>query len=235
MNTPPSTTSSRHSATARAARAGVVLSFDDYSRTWNEQLPLLEALDIKATFFVAGEFVRDESEAERRLRPLLEAGHSLGVHTFSHRRASEMWATLGKDWLQTDVLGQAAALGRLAGAPIIAFAYPYGNRNDAIDETLKPHFHILRGFGNKVVFTTARRLRDGGLVHATSIDNKYAREPAWYDEQLTTLCHQSRFWAVASHHIDESKWGITPERLTQFTESARRLGLPILRFDDFLE
>ena len=234
MNPQPSTANPRPSA-ASAARGGVVLSFDDYSSTWVEHLPLLESLDIKATFFITGDFLRDASEGERRLRPLLEAGHSLGVHTFSHRRASEMWETQGADWLQTDVLEQVAALERLSHRPIVAFAYPYGDHNDITDAILKPHFHILRAFGSKTVFTTRQHLRDGGLVQATSIDNTYAQAPVWYDEQLATLCHQSRFWVVASHHIDESKWGITPERLTQFAESARRLSVPILRFDDFLE
>ena len=227
--------SSQPSVPASDARAGVVLSFDDYSDTWISRLPLLEALGIKTTFFITGDFLRDELEAQRRLRPLVEAGHSLGVHTFSHRRATEMWETQGKDWLQTDVLEQAEVLGRLSQRPIAAFAYPYGDHNDTTDQILRPHFHILRTFGKNATFTTRQRLREGGLIQATSIDNTYAQAPFWYDEQLATINSQSRFWVVASHHIDGSKWGITPERLTQFAESARRLAVPICRFDDFLE
>ena len=217
------------------ANAGVVLSFDDYSDTWIEHLPLLEALGIKATFFVTGNFLRDSRQAEARLRPLLESGHSLGVHTFSHRRATEMWESRGLDWLQSEVLEQSRILGQLSGQPIIAFAYPYGDRNDITDQTLAPHFHVLRAFGKRSVFTTQQRLRKGGVIHATSIDNTQAYDPSWYDDQLRAACRQSRFWVVASHHINDTKWGITPERLTQFAESARRFGLKIFRFDDFLE
>ncbi len=227
--------SSQHSVLASDARAGVVLSFDDYSDTWISHLPLLEALGLRATFFITGDFLRDEPEAQKRLRPLVEAGHSLGVHTFSHRRATEMWQTQGEDWLQSDVLEQAEVLGRLSQRPIVAFAYPYGDHNDTTDQILRPHFHILRAFGKNACFITRQSLREGGLVQATSIDNTYAQAPLWYDEQLATINSQSRFWVVASHHIDESKWGITPERLTQFAESARRLSVPIFRFDDFLE
>ncbi len=223
-----------NSATVSMSPPGVILSFDDYSETWVEHLPLLELLGIRATFFITGNFLRDLGLARARLRPLVDAGHSLGVHTISHRRATEMWEREGQTWLDTDVLEQAHILAELSGQPIRAFAYPYGDHNDVTDEVLTPHFHILRAFGSKVAFTTQQQLQTGGVIWGTSIDNVHQHEDSWLNRQLKELKHRSEFWVVASHHFNDSKWGITPERLTQFAESARQHDISICRFEDFL-
>ena len=216
------------------APAGVVLSFDDYSETWITHLPLLEALGIKTTFFITGNFVRDVHQAENRLHPLLDAGHSLGVHTFSHRRATEMWLNEGQHWVNTDVIDQANLLRQLAGKAIRVFAYPHGDRNEDTDFALLSHFHVLRAFGKKTYFTTQQRLQSGGIVYATSIDNIHSRDDSWYDHQLNQVSRRSMIWAVASHHIDDSKWGITPARLERFARLAHAKGIQIHRFEDFM-
>lgn len=214
-------------------RAGIVLSFDDYSESWEKELPLLESLGIKATFFITGDFVRDEQKAEMRLGPLVKAGHSLGVHTFTHRRATEMWEKEGSAWLTSDVLEQARLLAVIGGRPTQAFAYPYGDHDDATDRTLAKHFRFVRTFGKKAMFITEKDLRKGGVTYATSIDNVQERSNAWYEEQLTSLARQSKIWVVASHHFNETNWGITPARLVHFAETAHRLGIRLLRFEDF--
>lgn len=60
----------------------VALTFDD-GPTENSQeiLPLLEAYDAKATFFVNGKDLEDRIELGREI---VEAGHQLGNHTYSH-------------------------------------------------------------------------------------------------------------------------------------------------------
>ena len=214
-------------------RAGIVLSFDDYSETWEKELPLLETLGIKATFFITGDFVRDRQKAESRLGPLVKAGHSLGVHTFTHRRASEMWEKEGSTWLGADVLEQARLLTDISGRPTHSFAYPYGDHNDATDRILVKHFRFVRTFGKVPSFTTEKVLRKGGVTYATSIDNVQQRDAAWYEEQLAELSRQSKIWVVASHHFNESDWGITSARLRHFAETAHKLGIRLLRFEDF--
>jgi len=215
------------------SNAGVIFSFDDYSETWIEHLSLLESLGIRATFFITGEFVRDRDKAKRRLRPLVEAGHSLGVHTFSHRRATEMWQTAGIAWLNSDVLQEARILADLSGQPTLCFAYPYGDHDDATDGVLTEHFRFVRTFGKTPRFATPSRLREGGVTHATSIDNVQNREIPWHERQLAQLNRESKVWVVASHHINETPWGITPARLSQFARCVHDLGIRVLTFEDF--
>ena len=214
--------------------ASLVFSFDDYSDSWADQLPLLESLGVKATFFVTGEFVRDRAQAIARLGPLVQAGHSLGVHTFSHRRATEMWAKEGDAWLASDVLDQARILTELSGLPTLGFAYPYGDHDAATDRILVQHFRFVRTFGKSPSFTTEKDLRKGGLTYATSIDNVHERDEGWFEEHLKELSRQSKVWVVASHHLDESKWGITPKRLTHVIETAHDCGVRLSRFEDYI-
>jgi peptidoglycan/xylan/chitin deacetylase (PgdA/CDA1 family) len=216
-------------------KTGVIFSFDDYSESWIHHLPLLQSLSITTTFFVSGEFLRGPSEAERRLRPLLDAGHHLGVHTFSHQRASKMWASEPEQWLANEVLCQARILSQLEGKPIRAFAYPFGDRSPATDRVLSRHFHVLRAFCKKTRYFTEPQLRTGGVIHATSIDNIRHHRDEWVNRQLDRLVQApGSIWPVASHAFGESDWGITPARLESFTLAVHQRGLRIYDFHDFL-
>ena len=58
------------------------LTFDDGpSKRTAELLEILERYDVKATFFVVG---KDSEEGKRWLRDIAAAGHTLGVHSYSH-------------------------------------------------------------------------------------------------------------------------------------------------------
>lgn len=60
----------------------VYLTFDDGpSARTPELLAILERYGIKATFFVVG---RGSDEAKQWMRDIVAAGHTLGIHTYSH-------------------------------------------------------------------------------------------------------------------------------------------------------
>lgn len=62
----------------------VALTFDDGpTENVNEILPLLDKYDVKATFFLIGnEIEENRGEAKK----IVEAGHQVGNHTYSHNR-----------------------------------------------------------------------------------------------------------------------------------------------------
>lgn len=58
------------------------LTFDDGpSKRTPELLEILERYDVKATFFVVG---KDSEEGRQRLRDIAAAGHTLGIHSYTH-------------------------------------------------------------------------------------------------------------------------------------------------------
>ncbi|MCC3357745.1 polysaccharide deacetylase family protein [Bacillus sp. REN16] len=62
----------------------VALTFDDGpTGNVNEILPLLEKHDVKATFFLIGKDIEKYPEEAKKI---VEAGHQVGNHTYSHNR-----------------------------------------------------------------------------------------------------------------------------------------------------
>lgn len=60
----------------------IYLTFDDGPSTSTPQLlEILERYGVKATFFVVGQ---SKEENLQRMRDIVEAGHSIGVHSYSH-------------------------------------------------------------------------------------------------------------------------------------------------------
>jgi len=61
----------------------VYLTFDDGpSSNTAEILEILEKYDVKATFFVVG---KEDEAAKQMLVKIAEAGHSIGMHSYSHK------------------------------------------------------------------------------------------------------------------------------------------------------
>ncbi len=67
----------------------IALTFDDgpHAKLTDEILGILDGYGAKATFFMIGENVEQNPEVARRV---LAAGHEVGNHTYSHRKASSM-------------------------------------------------------------------------------------------------------------------------------------------------
>lgn len=101
----------------------VALTFDDGPSTpyTDSVLAYLRAKDIRATFFVTGEAVARHPDLARRI---LEEGHELGNHSYSHPRMLLMSQRAIRDEVEsTD------SLIRVAGAQgRIHFRPPYGKR-----------------------------------------------------------------------------------------------------------
>lgn len=69
----------------------VYLTFDDGpSENTGEILDILKAYEVKATFFVVG---KPEERYEKEYRRIVEEGHTLGMHSYSHKY-DEIYASL---------------------------------------------------------------------------------------------------------------------------------------------
>ena len=84
-------------------------------------LPMLERYDVKATFFLVGEMMERHPQEARRL---VQAGHELGNHTYTHKRMLLRWpSTYAEEVERTDKLLRAAG-----EADPRLFRPPYGHR-----------------------------------------------------------------------------------------------------------
>lgn len=101
----------------------VALTFDDgpTTRGLDAVLPVLAAHDAKATFFVVGHDIEEDSAPARRI---VAAGGELGNHTYSHSRMVLRWPSTYVDEIaRTDALLRAVGVAH----PTLLRA-PYGKK-----------------------------------------------------------------------------------------------------------
>ena len=152
-------------------KINTVITFDDGYKSWvKEALPLLQKLQLPATFFVSSGFVglTKEEETEfkhnklfRKLPPreisgglslsdirkLTDAGFTIGGHTVNHSNL-EMIDNTAR--LKFEILEDKHKLESMTGTNIKYFAYPSGDyRNPAIDIT-----EVLQDAGYEGAVTT---------------------------------------------------------------------------------
>ncbi|KAJ1330457.1 hypothetical protein BSLG_009375 [Batrachochytrium salamandrivorans] len=107
------------------------LTFDD-GPTENTQIVLdaLAANNVKATFFVIGSRVLDGWEY---LKAVHDAGHQIGIHTWSHRSLT----TLTNDQIVAELVWTAAIIKEVIGVTPIYFRPPYDDMDDRVRAIVK--------------------------------------------------------------------------------------------------
>ena len=102
----------------------VYLTFDDGPSIYtNEILDILNQYNVKATFFVVG---KEGSSAEEALQRIVEEGHTLGMHSYSHKYKElyESMDSFTEDFAQIrDYIYQAT------GVESVCYRFPGGSSN----------------------------------------------------------------------------------------------------------
>ena len=108
-------------------RMEIALSFDDgpHPRLTPRILSILEEYGIKATFFMVGENVGYYPEAARLV---VEAGHEIGNHTFSHRRFNRM----DEAEMLREIHACEQAIASVTDSPVRFIRPPEGQMNEAV-------------------------------------------------------------------------------------------------------
>jgi peptidoglycan/xylan/chitin deacetylase (PgdA/CDA1 family) len=123
---------SRGIARGPAGRSRIALTFDDGpDPRWTPAvMDLLARHGVRGSFFLVGERAR---RAPGIVRALVEGGHEIGNHGWSHR---SLWLC-GPAGTRREILGAHDALGGLAGVPPRFFRPPWGMVNAAMPGALR--------------------------------------------------------------------------------------------------
>jgi len=135
----------------------VCCTFDDGDLTnYDNALPVLEKLGIKATFFITagllGNYI-DGPQGPRKMmnkeqvKELFLKGHEIGAHTMTHKRLPQISIEEAKK----EIENSKTMLEDLIGCSVVSFAYPYGLFNKEIIDKVKEA-------GFKYAFTTKEGL-----------------------------------------------------------------------------
>ncbi|MFF8399484.1 bifunctional polysaccharide deacetylase/glycosyltransferase family 2 protein [Streptomyces sp. NPDC016172] len=125
----------------------IALTFDDGPNpTWTPQvLAILEKYDVPATFFLVGSMV---SRYPGVVRDMVDQGHEVGIHTFTHVDLSYQSDTRVRREMEQTQLALAGA----AGITTTLFRAPYSSETDAIDNYSWPVYKKLGQDGYTSVF-----------------------------------------------------------------------------------
>ncbi|KAG2180935.1 hypothetical protein INT43_008515 [Umbelopsis isabellina] len=112
------------------------LTFDDGPYKYTEELvDILNAKDVKATFFVNGNNFWDidnNTDAQNAIKKAYHSGHQIASHTWSHADLD----SLSESGIQKEMEQLEDALMRVIGVKPAFMRPPYGNSNEKTTEVL---------------------------------------------------------------------------------------------------
>lgn len=154
----------------------IALTFDDGPTEYTEEvLMLLSQYGQKATFFLIGRQVEKYPALARRI---LEEGHTIGNHTYSH---SPRTGFLGTGEMAREIREADRILREVTGRKVKFYRPPYGVTNPSVKKAVQGTGHTVMGWSirsldtvigqeNRILNRVLRRLRAGRviLLHDTS-------------------------------------------------------------------
>jgi peptidoglycan/xylan/chitin deacetylase (PgdA/CDA1 family) len=165
---------------------GVVITFDDGPHPrWTPRV--LEALSVHgttATFFLVGRKAEEHPEV---VRAILDAGHTVGLHSYAHDR---LFSLRGERRVRQDLERAIAVLEKVAGQRPALFRPPIGHTNPTIARaadalglvvvgwTIGGRDGLARARPADVIARVRRDLRDGAIVLLHDAPENGDREPA---------------------------------------------------------
>lgn len=124
MPEPDETETGGYSESAVTAAHKVYLTFDDGPSANTEKiLDILDKYDVKATFFVVG---KENETAKEALRQIVERGHTLGMHSYSHKY-SEIYSS--EEAFAEDFTKLRSYLEEVTGVTSDIYRFPGGSSN----------------------------------------------------------------------------------------------------------
>lgn len=112
------------SATVNAGTKKIFLTFDDGPSVYTDRiLDICKAYDVKVTFFVVG---KTGGENERLYRRIVEEGHTIGMHSYSHKY-SEIYENL--ESYQEDLEMLQSHIREITGVTADICRFPGGSSN----------------------------------------------------------------------------------------------------------
>jgi peptidoglycan/xylan/chitin deacetylase (PgdA/CDA1 family) len=162
----------------------IAISFDDGPHEMTEKvLDVLQKFNVKATFFCIGSQIEKHPEVLRRI---INEGHVVGNHTFSHSKTFGVFTTqkVAEEILQTN-----AIIHRLTGKKALFFRPPFGVTNPKISRAVAITKHKVIGWNirsldtviedeTKIFERVKKKVVPGGIIllHDTSLKTVHVLE-----------------------------------------------------------
>lgn len=226
---------------ARVKNGILLLTFDDGRfETWLPQLELFKAFNARATFFYSGSINAAAAESMKELRA---HGHSIGLHTTTHKDAVEVTPERYYSEFIRPQIEEAAFSGV---RDISFFAYPNNRHSEEFDAWLSRHFERFRaGAGIKAPkgyriagfdepYISLEELPACRVMGGCGIGPYYESTQENLDEALEKAASENKAVTFFSHAILPEPAGVhmSETMLRNTLEKASALGMVTVGFQE---
>lgn len=164
----------------------VYLTFDDGpSSNTAEILEVLEAYDVKATFFVVG---KEDEASKKMLSEIAQAGHSIGMHSYSHKYG-EIYDS--KEAFIKDYQRIHDYIEEYAGVDSNIYRFPGGTSNSISDIPMKEFVELLEEEGIAVFDWNISSKDAGGTILSAEQIAKNCMEGIGTKQNVIILMHDA--------------------------------------------
>ncbi|MBN2641830.1 MAG: polysaccharide deacetylase family protein [Victivallales bacterium] len=222
----------------------VCFTFDDsHYHGWLQHIELFRQYDAHATFFYNGKIT---PEMISSMKTLQKHGHSIGLHTVSHKDAVPHMAEMGAEaYIMEQIMPQ---LQTTQGAEISinAFAYPNNRRTEFTDKALTPYFKYLRagipsrpqkGFwiaGQDDAYVPLRTISTKMILPGVGIGAFYSTTLENLDAALKRCADKNELLIFFSHNIASNAGHVhmPTETLHHCLKKAQELKIRVIGIDE---
>ena len=223
----------QHAVRSRQSVPFVSFTFDDFPRSAAvEGLRVLANVGAKGTYFVSGARMGQHVEGldhftEADIQAVVEGGHELGCHTFSHSRLP----TLTRQEIEDELVRNRELILRFSGCAPTSFAYPFGAINLITKALLARRFPVCRG----IDWGVNQGFMDFGQLKASIVTGATSRASL---SRLLDKAQKNNGWLIFfTHDVSDqpSLYGCRPSQLEALAREVASRGIKILPVRDVAE
>lgn len=219
---------SKYTKSGSLSKAGLALTFDDYSvDNWYSYLNLLDSFNVKATFYISN-YNRLNADQKQKLHEIENRGHEIGYHTSTHPDLTKYLQTNGLQKLVKSEIVDGLALMNKDGFYPKTFAYPFGSHLPELDCAILKYFNSVRMLNSTSDYAQSLAASGGNQqLYAIVLDDVNKKSLSFIDAMIKNAKDGNDCFVVLVHEINNPKAGysMSLERLRHMLQSAKASGL----------
>lgn len=196
---------------------------------------ILKKYKVKGTYYVSFGLLNNMCPSGKIanidiVKSVVEDGHELGCHTYSH---SDAWETSPNDFESSLVKNEDALQNIFPGNTFNTFSYPLGNATPMVKRIAEKYFNCSRGGKQKY----NKGIIDLNNLNSFFIDRR-KNKPLKYIKHLIEDNYKNKGWLIfATHGIgeDSSPYGCDPAYFEDIVKCATNGGGIVMSVNDVYE
>ena len=213
----------------------ISLSFDDtFINNWYNNLPLLDSLGIKATFYISSYHTLNLQQ-KNKLRLIETHGNEIAYHTTNHKDLLKLNRSDGMNAIIEREISPDLKLMRNDGFNPVNFAYPFGQHDPYLDSQLLPYFKSVRGVSNPNYYTCfASHTGAKQVFYAIEIDSRSKLSDERIQNLMRLALENNNCAFFYGHAINDSSrnFQVTSERLRFMASVAKMYNLRFIKVSE---